>query len=267
LLVLFILVVGHFFALTMARLAVHLSSKANTDKKERAVAYSMVDRTVYWCIMLIVLMILPAIVGVEMTAVVALIGSLIFAIGLGLQGTLGDISAGVMLLAAGTFKIGDYIELADSKLKGTVSTFSILYTHIRDENTGVNVIVPNKILYNSILYNHTSTIKHTIVTTFFISNSNIEVDRIMSAVVRNVQNFPRVFSEPLVTCNVSEITPFGTSVEVRYVLSRYDYQVHGTNSVQTQIMTIIRKTILDEGGELVNLGLGKVLKDALGAMK
>ena len=263
LIVLSILVVGHFFALIMARIAVHISSNQNADSKERAVAYSIVDRAVYWTIMLGVVMILPAIVGFETTAIVAVIGSVLFAVGLGLQGTLGDIAAGVMLLAAGTFKLGDYIELADSTLKGSVSDFSILYTHIKDEDTGIAVIVPNKILYNGIIYNHSSATKHNVLQTLFISNENTDITEITSALIQNVQAFPGVFTDPPVTCNVSEITPFGTGIEVRYALSASDYQVSGTTNVQSQIMTVIRKTVLDQGGKLVNIGgIGPALKES-----
>lgn len=263
LIALIILVVGHFFATIMSRIAVHVSSKANTDSKERAVAYSMVDRAVYWTIMLLILMILPTIVGVETTAIIALIGSILFAIGLGLQGTLGDIAAGVMLLAAGTFKLGDYIELADTSLKGTVGDFSILYTYIKDEDTGVTVIVPNKILYNGIIYNHSSVVKHVVLQTFFISNENTDVSQILATVIQNVQVFPGVFADPPATCNVFEITPFGTGVEVRYALGISDYQVSGTKNVQSQIMTVIRDTLVMQGAKLVNIGgISPALKES-----
>lgn len=251
--ILLILVIGHFFASIMSKIIVHMTNPSKIDKKEpRAIAYSIIGVTVYIVIMFIIVMVIPSLVGIEITAIVAISGTILLAIGLGLQGTLGDIAAGVMLLLAGTIKIGDYIDIPSINLKGTVSTFSILYTQIKDEDAGTMVIVPNKILYNSVIGNPTATSKVNVVSTLLISNENENISNILEALVHNVQNFPGVFSIPRTTCNVSNISAFGTELEIRYSISFENYKVKDTENFQARVYTIMRQTIIDQGGKFAN---------------
>ena len=89
-------------------------------------------------------------VGIATTSFIAIIGAAGLAIGLALQGSLGNFAGGVLILIFKPFKVGDVIE-AQGYL-GSVVEISILYTIV---NTFDNrrIIIPNGDLSNSSLTN------------------------------------------------------------------------------------------------------------------
>lgn len=254
-----ILITAHVVIAFLSKLVVRVLSyrKGQTDaeQRQRTLAFSMLGNAVYWVGMLIVLLVMPAVVGIETTALIAVLGSVLFAIGLGLQGTLSDLAVGVMLLGAGMFSIGEYIEIPEVGLSGTVHSFNILYTVIVDEDTGIKVSVPNRKIYENAIQNYTTSKNHVDVLEVVISNNNKNIQHILDRLRTKVQAFPRVINQEgfTVTCNVSKITEFGTTIEIRVGLTLQDYQVQGTTSRQTEIMTMVRQELDDMGVELVNL--------------
>lgn len=95
-----------------------------------------------------------SVVGVEMSSVIAILGSASIAIGLAVQGSLSNIAGGVLILLLKPFQVGDYIIEDNKKNEGTVVAIDIFYTrlHTVDNKT---VVVPNGILSNSSLTNVT----------------------------------------------------------------------------------------------------------------
>lgn len=90
--------------------------------------------------------------GFRTTSVIALLGAAGLAVGLALQGTLTNFAGGVLLLLFKPFKVGDTIE-AQGK-KGIVSEVQIFTTLILTEDNRV-IIIPNSMLSNGIIENHT----------------------------------------------------------------------------------------------------------------
>lgn len=90
--------------------------------------------------------------GFHTTSFIALLGAAGLAVGLALQGTLTNFAGGVLLLLFKPFKIGDLIE-AQGK-KGIVSEIQIFTTIVvTDDNR--TIIIPNSMLSNGIIENHT----------------------------------------------------------------------------------------------------------------
>ena len=67
---------------------------------------------VYYLVVAFVVIAVLSMFGIQTTGLAALIGAAGLAIGLALQGTLGHLASGVMLLAFRPFKLGDYVEAA-----------------------------------------------------------------------------------------------------------------------------------------------------------
>jgi len=88
--------------------------------------------------------------GFPTASLLAVLGAAGLAIGLALQGTLSNISAGVMLLILRPFNIGDFISCSD--VKGTVKTLGLFATELSTlENT--YMFVPNSRLWNADIEN------------------------------------------------------------------------------------------------------------------
>ena len=91
--------------------------------------------------------------GVETASLVAMLGAATLAIGLALQGTLGNVAAGVMLMLFRPYKIGDYVDVAGQE--GVVDDINI-FTTVLATIDNVKVIIANGEAWGSTIKNFTS---------------------------------------------------------------------------------------------------------------
>ncbi len=90
-------------------------------------------------------------IGIQTTSFIAVLGAAGLAIGLSLQGSLGNLAGGVMLLSFRPFRVGDFIEAQG--VSGTVSEIQIFNTVIRTADNKT-IIVPNGAMSNGIITNY-----------------------------------------------------------------------------------------------------------------
>ncbi len=92
-----------------------------------------------------------SIVGVQVTSLVAILGTASLSIGLALQGSLANFAGGVLILIMKPFKVGDYIIENDKKCEGTVEAIDIFYTKLRTYDNKIIVIPNGNITANSLV--------------------------------------------------------------------------------------------------------------------
>ena len=90
--------------------------------------------------------------GVDVTSFAAIIAAMGFAVGMALQGTLGNFAAGIMLLVFRPFKIDDYIKCGE--FEGTVEGLDLFSTKLNTLDNR-HVIVPNGKLFGETLEHYT----------------------------------------------------------------------------------------------------------------
>ena len=95
--------------------------------------------------------IIASILGADLTGFIAILAAAGFAIGMALQGSLGNFASGILVLSFKPYKTDDWIKINDNF--GQVEEIGIFNTKIitRDHNT---LIVPNSIVTDSILTNY-----------------------------------------------------------------------------------------------------------------
>lgn len=109
-------------------------------------------RLVYWLVLILGLLACLSLFGIETTSFAAVLGSIGLAIGLALQGTLGNFASGIMLLAFRPFRVGDVVNLADH----TGKVFAIdLFTTSIDTFDNRRIIIPNGAIFDSTIENIT----------------------------------------------------------------------------------------------------------------
>jgi small conductance mechanosensitive channel len=108
---------------------------------------------VYYLALAVVLIAVLGLFGIETTSLVAVLGAAGLAIGLALQGTLSNFSAGVMLLGFRPFRKGDVVEVAGQK--GKVNEVGI-FTTVLDTPDNVRIIVPNSAIYGATITNYSA---------------------------------------------------------------------------------------------------------------
>ena len=104
-------------------------------------------------IMLVVAMIsLEVVADVNIAGFAAILAAAGFAVGMALQGTLGNFAAGVMLLIFRPFKVDDYIVVTDTE--GTVEEIDLFTTRLNSLDNR-HVIIPNGEIFGAKLENYT----------------------------------------------------------------------------------------------------------------
>lgn len=103
-----------------------------------------------WAVLVMGALAAVSVLGVQLTVFAAVIGAAGLAIGLAMQGSLGNIAAGIMLLVFRPFKIGDVVLVAGQT--GTVIDLDLFTTSL-DTPDGRRVILPNGQVFGNIIEN------------------------------------------------------------------------------------------------------------------
>ena len=145
---LFGLAVNAVVAFIIRVVAIWLSGWAKARIERLADRSDRIDRTLagflgslarYGILALAVIFILGRF-GIQTASLAALIGAVGLALGLALQGSLGNLAAGVLLIAFRPFKTGDYVEAGGKA--GTVDAITLFTTELTTPDN-VKIIVPN----------------------------------------------------------------------------------------------------------------------------
>ena len=105
---------------------------------------------IHLTLLAIIVLVAAQVVGIQTTSFVLILSAVGFSIGMALQGSLGNLASGVMILIFKPYKVGDFIEMQDQM--GKVEEIEIFNTIITtfDNRT---VIVPNGIAISDIITN------------------------------------------------------------------------------------------------------------------
>ncbi len=157
--------------------------------------------------------------GVETTSFVAIMGAAGLAIGLAFQGALGNLAAGVMILAFRPFKQGQFIE--GGGVAGTVDSVSLFVTEMHTADN-VHIIVPNGSLWNTAIKNfsHHPTRRCDFVLGIGYGSSHAEA---MTALRALADADARVMQDPAPQIVVSNLGDSSVDITIRLWCASSDY--------------------------------------------
>ena len=154
--------------------------------------------------------------GVQTSSIVAILGASALAIGLALQGSLSNLSAGVILMVTRPFKIRDYIEAGGDSV--VVELISLLATTLKTVDNK-KIIVPNsKLIGGSIVKEEIRRIDLTVGVSY---DSNLKTvrDILMDEIVKD----HRVLKDPAPFVGVVEMAESSVNLVVRPWVKTPDY--------------------------------------------
>jgi len=157
--------------------------------------------------------------GVQTASFVAMLGAIGFAVGMALQGTLGNFSSGVMLLLFRPFKAGDVIEAAG--VKGKVVEISIFSTTICTPDN-VKMIVPNGKLFGDTIKNFNGYDTRRVDMVMGIGYGS-DMDTAMRILADLAKNDDRILDEPATAIAVSELADSSVNIVFRPWVNTADY--------------------------------------------
>jgi small conductance mechanosensitive channel len=216
-------VAGALAVLILGRLACGAARKAvRRGLESRGVDASLVpfiSNLVYFVLLAAVIIAVLGLFGIETTSLVAVLGTAGLAIGLALQGTLSNFSAGVMLLLFRPFHVGDYIEAAGAA--GTVSEIGVFSTTLNTPDN-VRIILPNSGIFGATIKNYSTndTRRNDIVLGISYDDDISNAIAVVNAVLGKDS---RVLSDPEPTVAVSELSDSSVNLVVRPWCRKEDY--------------------------------------------
>ncbi|MEO1481724.1 MAG: mechanosensitive ion channel domain-containing protein [Myxococcota bacterium] len=157
--------------------------------------------------------------GVETTSFAAILGAAGLAVGFALQGSLGNLAAGVLILFFRPFKVGDYVEAGGTA--GTVKEIAIFSTTF---NTPDNkkIIVPNASVTGGNITNYSAMDTRRIDFVFGIGYSD-DLKKAKNLLVEIVSADERVLKDPAPVVAVSELADSSVNFVVRPWVKTADY--------------------------------------------
>ena len=172
-----------------------------------------------YAILIVTIISVLARVGVQTTSIVAALGAMGLAVGLALQGTLQNISAGLMLLVLRPFQVGDYIDA--SGISGTVETIGLFSTEMTTYD-GIYQAVPNVSLWNTSILNYSRLPTRRLDVPVGIAYED-DVEKAMALLLVHLQQDSRVMSEPAPQVLVTGLGESSVDLSLRCWTQRTDF--------------------------------------------
>jgi small conductance mechanosensitive channel len=149
--------------------------------------------------------------GVETTSFAAIIASAGLAIGLALQGSLGNFAGGVLIMIFKPFKIGDLIE-AQGEI-GVVKEIEIFTTKLIGLSNKV-IIIPNGSLSNGNIINYSQQGTRRVDLTIGVSYE-ADIKQTKEVLLNILTSHPKVLKDPAPNVTVSELADSSVNFAVR----------------------------------------------------
>lgn len=183
-----ILIIGFYIIGRIVKLVSSQLTKSNFDESLAPFLTSLLSVI----LKVLLLFSVAEMVGIKTTSFVAILAAAGFAIGMALQGSLGNFASGVLILIFRPFKVGDLIEVSGDK--GWVQAIQIFNTHIKTA-TNQNVIIPNSKITSDTVTNH-STNGNIRADMFFAIPYEEQYDKVETAILNEIQSIDNILSDP-----------------------------------------------------------------------
>ncbi len=157
--------------------------------------------------------------GVQTASLVAVLGATGLAIALALQGTLGHIAAGVMILFFRPFKVGDYVEVAGHA--GTVKAVTLFTTELATPDN-IQILIPNGQVWDTALRNFSHYDTRRIEIILGIDYGD-DIDKAVASVRSVVDAESRILSDPEPLVAVGALGASSVDLTIRAWTKRGDF--------------------------------------------
>lgn len=174
---------------------------------------------VYYLMMAFVVIAVLGLFGIPTASVIAVLGAAGLAVGLALQGTLGNFAAGVMLLLFRPFRVGDSVEVAGTK--GGVQEISIFNTVLNTPDN-VRITVPNGVVFGQTIKNYSSNETRRVDLVFSIGYGD-DIGKAMEIIHNAINSDARVLKDPAPVVAVNELADSSVNLVVRPWVRKENY--------------------------------------------
>ena len=172
-----------------------------------------------WILKIVLIIVVLGTVGVETTSFAAILAAAGLAIGLALQGSLGNFAGGVLIMIFKPIKIGDLIE-AQGEI-GVVKEFEIFTTKLIGLSNK-EIIIPNGSLSNGNIVNYTTQGTRRVDLVFGVSY-DADIKQTKDVLSKVLAAHPLIMKDPAPTIALSELADSSINFVVRPWCKTEDY--------------------------------------------
>ena len=140
----------------------------------------------------LIVVVAATIVGIDVTALSAVLATAGVTAGLALQGSLSNLTGGLMILFFRPFKVGDYID--NHTDSGTVKEIGIFYTTLVTPD-GKRITVPNGLLSNATVVNYSVEDNRRVDIEFHVAHGS-DIEKVNKVMLTVASANDKVFKDP-----------------------------------------------------------------------
>lgn len=210
-----VFIIGRIVARIITKVVVKMMNRANID--ETLIKFT--KTVIYVALMIFVILASLGKLGIETTSFAAILAAAGLAIGLSLQGTLGNFASGFMLILFRPFKVGDFVEAGG--VSGVVEEIQIFSTRMRSGDNK-EITVPNGQIVGSTITNYSA--KETRRVDLVVGVGYDDDLKKVRAVLEDIlAKDERILKDPAPTIGVSELADSSVNFVVRPWVKSGDY--------------------------------------------
>lgn len=210
-----VFVVGRIAARIISNVVVKMMQKSKVD--ETLVKFT--KTVVYVALMIFVILAALGKLGIETTSFAAILAAAGLAIGLSLQGTLGNFASGFMLILFRPFKVGDFVEAGG--VSGIIEEIQIFSTKLRSGDNK-EITVPNGQIVGTTITNYSAKETRRVDMVVGVSYSD-DLKKVRAVLEDILNNDERILKDPAPTIGVSELADSSVNFVVRPWVKSADY--------------------------------------------
>jgi small-conductance mechanosensitive channel len=203
-----IIAIGVIIARLVRMSVAKIFSQITTDN-----ASNLVQRIVYYAVIIIVLLAVLSYLGIDFTGALLAGGILGIVIGFATQSVVSNLISGLFLQLDKPVSIGDPIGIIDSNLSGVIIEINIFSTTLRTFD-GVNLRVPNERMFTSKIYNYTRNVARRAIITMGIAYKEDMVEAI-TLIKKTLNDNPLVLIEPEPLVYVDVLSDSSVDLSIR----------------------------------------------------
>ena len=205
-----------FIGRTFARFATSMMVRAAKKARVDQTLVGFISNVSYVLMLLIVCIASLSCLGVDTTSLTAVLAAAGFAVGMALQGTLGNFASGSLLVFFKPFRVGDLIDVGG--VLGNIVEIQIFNTILRTADN-VRIIVPNSTLTNGTIRN-LSTETYRRIDLVIGTSYHDDLRSVRQFLEEVVRSDARILADPAPVVAVSELGDSSVNFVVRpWVLS------------------------------------------------
>ncbi len=208
-------IVGVFVIRKISKIVGSILQKKNYDKSLQTFLVSLIKVS----LTILLVLTIAGMIGIDITSFAAILAGAGLAIGAALNGSLGNLAGGVMMLVFKPFKVGDLIEAQGTV--GTVIEQGVFATTVLTPDNKTTII-PNGPLSTGVITNYTTHGNLRVDLTMAIALDQ-DIDKARAVAIEAMLSHPKILKTPVPEVSVLKIGDGMCTLAVRPFTLQADY--------------------------------------------